>query len=969
MARRAARRGSRGGAVKRPEVERRPAREQRTASPPLADPRGSLVMRKCACGSGGGAGLDDKCAKCRSKPIQRKAAEPAGRGFDVGRLAIGVSAPGDPAEREADRAATHAGAAIAGAASGLAPGPPPVLSAFDGAVHRAPPGETPTTASGFIVEDDTELLAAGQMRKLDFLAELRRESCDAADRVLREVGRSTDGCPLVAKWIDYYTNRPAELVERALQKYAPETRFAASARGYIPLVSARIARGVQSWAITGRLPDLPPELAGAMAGGNSIVAVASAVAGMVGQLGRAIGGLFRKAPDAGAPATGAVDRGAVHDRLGAGEPLAGGVKAQMEDAFGHGFGDVRVHADADAAGVARDLDARAFTVGSHVAFAGGEYRPGTVAGDALIAHELAHVVQQTGGTAARADGKHGVDVEPDAAAEHDADAAAVDALVHARGGGKRRAGVARRGRGPSLQRCGGSDKKKSADKLAETRLPDAAGQKEMLAELGVDTGEAPIVAGTAIEPPVGEAKPSERVIEARTQWDGIPAPPTITDAKAASNRAAMIAEVRTGLDGYIGLDKVEKPKKTFPLTEYEGPCQAAKNLVDEHFADWIPAGRKGFEFHGEGVKQNIFSSFDLDKRREHGVPTPSASGRIIKFLQSNDKGQKIARDHFFQMGRSDPEKLFFAEMVAELLKDKDLEARLLAYSTYQRIARPSSDHKSVFLPNDSNTTGYKWQVVGICAHEYIHNLAHPAFKRATGSASSDVASEGFTHMLTREVMSRVLQRAPLEPSLREQVQGDDSPADLGQLTAFIAKLPSAPYNDVTNAAERVRDTAGGPKPKPSRCGGTPGPRAGGLNAVKAAFFLGHVELIGLAPDGKPGPIAQRDSVAIPPGVTTLDQLAVASGVPVEEILQKNPSLKADSKLEAGKPVVLPGCRTHVVVNDEPDAATAVTESKSAIAALNGIAADDLDRANPGVTADATWDALTPGQHLLIPRHK
>ncbi len=82
--------------------------------------------------------------------------------------------------------------------------------------------------------------------------------------------------------------------------------------------------------------------------------------------------------------------------LGAGSQLEGGVRTRMESAFGRGFGDVRVHADSQSAGVAARLSSRAFTVGAHVAFGSGHYRPGTIAGDVLIAHELAHVTQQAG---------------------------------------------------------------------------------------------------------------------------------------------------------------------------------------------------------------------------------------------------------------------------------------------------------------------------------------------------------------------------------------------------------------------------------------------------------------------------------------------------------------------------------------------------------------------------------------------
>ena len=69
----------------------------------------------------------------------------------------------------------------------------------------------------------------------------------------------------------------------------------------------------------------------------------------------------------------------------------------MEPRLRHDFSSVRIHADESAAASARSVGALAYTVGSHVAFAGGRYRPGTPAGTMLIAHELAHVVQQRRG--------------------------------------------------------------------------------------------------------------------------------------------------------------------------------------------------------------------------------------------------------------------------------------------------------------------------------------------------------------------------------------------------------------------------------------------------------------------------------------------------------------------------------------------------------------------------------------------
>ncbi|MGH4027244.1 MAG: DUF4157 domain-containing protein [Pseudonocardiaceae bacterium] len=68
--------------------------------------------------------------------------------------------------------------------------------------------------------------------------------------------------------------------------------------------------------------------------------------------------------------------------------------------LGHSFANVRVHTDAEAGRAARALGARAFTHGSDVAFAPGEYAPATESGRRLLAHELVHVVQQSGRTQA-----------------------------------------------------------------------------------------------------------------------------------------------------------------------------------------------------------------------------------------------------------------------------------------------------------------------------------------------------------------------------------------------------------------------------------------------------------------------------------------------------------------------------------------------------------------------------------------
>lgn len=78
-----------------------------------------------------------------------------------------------------------------------------------------------------------------------------------------------------------------------------------------------------------------------------------------------------------------------------GQPLDAATRSFFEPRFGHDFSQVRVHADQDSARSAVALGAAAYTVGNDIAFAPGKYSPGAE-GKGLLAHELAHVVQQDG---------------------------------------------------------------------------------------------------------------------------------------------------------------------------------------------------------------------------------------------------------------------------------------------------------------------------------------------------------------------------------------------------------------------------------------------------------------------------------------------------------------------------------------------------------------------------------------------
>ena len=91
-----------------------------------------------------------------------------------------------------------------------------------------------------------------------------------------------------------------------------------------------------------------------------------------------------------------------------GQPLPRRLRRDMEPRFGADFSAVRVHTGDAAARASRRLNAAAFTVGHEVFFGRGRFQPDSAPGRSLIAHELAHTVQQ-GGAAQAATAQRSVD--------------------------------------------------------------------------------------------------------------------------------------------------------------------------------------------------------------------------------------------------------------------------------------------------------------------------------------------------------------------------------------------------------------------------------------------------------------------------------------------------------------------------------------------------------------------------------
>jgi hypothetical protein len=109
-----------------------------------------------------------------------------------------------------------------------------------------------------------------------------------------------------------------------------------------------------------------------------------------------------------------------------GTPLPDDARSRFEASLGTDLGDVRIHTGPGSADAAAGLGARAFAVGQDMHFGAGQYRPDDPFGMHLLAHEVAHTVQQRSGGAGPQ--RKATVSEPGDAAEVEADRAA-DAMV------------------------------------------------------------------------------------------------------------------------------------------------------------------------------------------------------------------------------------------------------------------------------------------------------------------------------------------------------------------------------------------------------------------------------------------------------------------------------------------------------------------------------------------------------------
>lgn len=717
---------------------------------------------------------------------------------------------------------------------------------------------------------------------------------------------------------------------------------------------------------------------------------------------------------------------------GGGQPLPEGTQSQMEDLVGTDLSGVRVHTDTTADRLSRSVRARAFTAGSDVFFATSEYNPDSTTGQRLLAHELTHVAQQADGRV----GEPGTVSHPDDPLEREAheradafDASsastsakrppsqttgqqvqrAVLAPTHtaARGEGGQ-AWVRPGDQGPHvaeirdlLNTIGTAGTPLAAGDRYDAAMVEVIRQFQADAGIGVDSLIGPLThealdrhrtnseesvgdgrdhIGSADRPTDAELSAINATLNPTTaggggvaqDWDGRNDP-----AARRVLRDDLLAAMQQHLDDATpGMKRMEAAKaagQVLQVRDREGAGRAAKADVDVVFGDLTSAAvltrpqahaRSAFNF---SAGRNLLDASDRRVRR----PDPFDLAEWIAETDGDARRVKTAH-HFDHDRRGQGEPGFFRRIRNAFVRRGSNRSDLARYDRFgfafaQSGPRVLSQVAVLGQRGFSATPSApgamsdaerleRWRTWSLLVHEYIHTLEHPNFHAANGG--NRILVEGFCELFTREVLERhgaiLSAQVDLDPARRIAVEGGDLP---GFEARFVEDYDAGAYTDYLAGADEVVAQVG-------------------MDAVRAAFFLGHVELIGLVPRGDADVIDPTDvveaahlmpeRVVVPDEITTVNGVSILTGAETADIVGANPGLDPAVALPPESHttgLVVPGTRHHRVLTVR-GRGQRTTETKAQIAAQHGVTLDALVRANPSLNHREPRE----GQWILIPKH-
>jgi len=588
---------------------------------------------------------------------------------------------------------------------------------------------------------------------------------------------------------------------------------------------------------------------------------------------------------------------------------------QVQAAFGrHDIGGIKAHHSPEAAAANQALGAEAYATGDQVAFASSSPSLHTVA------HEAAHVVQQRAGVQL----KGGVGTAGDLHEQH-ADAVA-DAVVAGQSAEGLLTSYAHSAQPTPGQ---GAVQKKGAasggsDLFSSTDAPDDK-QKDK-----IDTILNPTGAGGAASKPYKRAGFVTAMTSAINAWRTS----TTSAFKALSGPNSF--------------------KLDMPQARKTG--DAAQKVVTDKYGPYVKTASTGAgasDAAKPGYK--VSDPAVLHKQEDSIDPLPKADqtelvrGLVSYAMEQPDGGKKVVTDHNVDLTRS-PDKDDYNKFIADYAKAHFAELKKIQedwpgeehpwdgtiYIQLRRekdagLSAKESGGDAKFA--DANLRLGYWSTFQTLIHEYLHAAAHGNWRNIENSAPASqthIMVEGTCEYFTERAYKDVEPKIPGDDALREQVEGKKYP-----FTPEV--LPPWGGYDSRKDVEAIVAAMGGNEQN-----------------LRDAYFLGHVELVGLG-SWKKEMHGEAGNFTIAVDDTPIATVADLTFVSASDIQAANGWPAGHDKLKKGT-IKVPGVSYHYTVDGD---------KQSSIAEQHGVTAAGLAKANPGVP---DWTKLTSGQRLLIPAH-
>jgi hypothetical protein len=534
---------------------------------------------------------------------------------------------------------------------------------------------------------------------------------------------------------------------------------------------------------------------------------------------------------------------------GGGQALDEATRTFMESRFSRDFADVRVHTDAGAADSARAVDALAYTSGRDIVFGDGQYTPGSAGARRLLAHELAHVVQQREGTSAP-----GQVLQRKAKAIRFQDEPTLDEISDGKKVLKEKdTGEAVIRITTALAELGiytlSTINEIFAPQLtsAVSKYQDAKGLKGKVADGQVEKAtfdelDKDFSASFAVERTViGGQKtadltkgtqsldPAEQTASARAVSTEVPVNPVtglppafVPDISGKGKyedrlRKAVEQEILREYDS-LGKGKAAlhaDPKNLYDWTQTEKIAGESKNAVDKVFGEYKkgPALKKGV---------NIFDAWEdkVNQLKAGGKAKEdsSAEWRVEKILTGYSAVKLIDQEHGAIQSRA-AEKAIVDKIKSDLVTKYRTEL-IETHKGWPGYASGGKIFIQIFQESSDDTNKKNmWRFYQTFIHEYIHTLEHHDYQTYRESLDAQKGGftlrEGTTDYFTKIVWSSIT----IDDALRKIVEGK-----LNDPKKKFSIQPLTVYDEAKNA-ERLAGVVG-------------------IRNLAAAFFLGQVELIG-----------------------------------------------------------------------------------------------------------------------------